>query len=114
MNLVCFRNGSLAREWVRMEYGLDWDRGVASCSRQSPGNDGWLMLPWLEIESTPRIAHAGLRRFGFDRADAGRNVRGLIEGQMMAIANHAAAVSAQDRSRDRHRRRRRQSRRSCR
>ena len=25
MNLVCFRNGSLAREWVRMEYGLDWD-----------------------------------------------------------------------------------------
>ena len=24
MNLVCFRNGSLAREWVRSEHGLDW------------------------------------------------------------------------------------------
>jgi xylulokinase len=93
MNLVCFRNGSLARESMRMEYGLDWT-AVSELLRQSPGNDGWLMLPWLEIESTPRIAHAGLRRFGFDRADAGRNVRGLIEGQMMAIANHAATVSA--------------------
>jgi len=93
MNLVCFRNGSLAREWMRMEYGLDWS-AVSQLLRQSPGNDGGLMLPWLEIESTPRIAHAGLRRFGFDSADAGRNVRGLIEGQMMAIANHAAAVSA--------------------
>ncbi len=92
MNLVCFRNGSLAREWVRMEYGLDWD-AVASLLEDSPGNDGCLMLPWLEIESTPRIAHAALRRFGFDRHDAARNIRGLIEGQMMAIANHAAEVS---------------------
>lgn len=92
MNLVCFRNGSLAREWVRMEYGLDWE-SVGMLLDKNPGNDGWLMLPWLEAESTPRIAHAGLRRFGFDRLDVERNVRGLIEGQMMAIANHAAAVS---------------------
>ena len=92
MNLVCFRNGSLAREWVRMEYGLDWDT-VGLVLERAPGNDGWLMLPWLEIESTPRVAQPGLRRFGFDRFDAERNVRGLIEGQMMAIANHAAAVS---------------------
>ena len=92
MNLVCFRNGSLARESVRTEYGLDWDT-VAMLLERAPGNDGWLMLPWLETESTPRVAHAGLRRFGFDRFDAERSVRGLIEGQMMAIANHAAAVS---------------------
>ena len=92
MNLVCFRNGSLAREWMRTEHRLDWD-DVSLLLEKEPGNDGWLMLPWLGIESTPRIAHAGLRRFGFDRFDAGRNVRGLIEGQMMAIANHAEAVS---------------------
>lgn len=92
MNLVCFRNGSLAREWARTEYRLDWDT-VAMLLEETPGNDGWLMLPWLEVETTPRIAHAGLRRFGFDRFDAGRNIRGLIEGQMMAIANHAAAVT---------------------
>ena len=92
MNLICFRNGSLAREWVRREYGLDW-KGVASILEQSPGNDGRIMLPWLETEITPRVDHAGLRRFGFDRHDRDANVRGLIEGQMMAIANHAAGMS---------------------
>ena len=92
MNLVCFRNGSLAREQVRMEYGLDWD-AVAMLLEKTPGNDGCLMLPWLKLESTPHIAHAGLRRFGFDRFDPERNIRGLIEGQMLAIANHASAVS---------------------
>ncbi len=92
MSLVCFRNGSLSREWVRTEFGLDWD-GVAALLAQKPGNDGRLMLPWLEAEITPKVAHAGLRRFGFGRLDAEHNVRGLMEGQMMAIANHASAVS---------------------
>jgi xylulokinase len=93
MSLVCFRNGSLAREWVKLQYRLDWD-GVAAILESCPGNDGCLMLPWLERESTPAVTHAGLRRFGFNAHDAGRNVRGLIEGQMLAIANHAAGVSA--------------------
>jgi len=92
MNLVCFRNGSRAREQVRIDYGLEWD-AVARLLEKNPGNDGRLMLPWLEAESTPHVAHAGLRRFGFDRFDGERNIRGLIEGQMLAIANHAAAVA---------------------
>jgi xylulokinase len=93
MSLVCFRNGALAREWVRVKYGLDWER-VSAMLEENPGNDGCVMLPWLEAESMPRVAHPGLRRFGFDAHDAGRNVRGLIEGQMMAIANHAAGTSS--------------------
>jgi xylulokinase len=92
MNLVCFRNGSPAREWMRLEHRLDW-ADVAKMLEQSPGNDGGVMLPWLETEITPRIAHPGLRRFGFDRHDVAANMRGLIEGQMMALANHSAAVS---------------------
>jgi xylulokinase len=92
MNLVCFRNGSLAREWIRLEHRLEW-ADVAGMLEKSPGNDGCLMLPWLETEITPTITHAGLRRFGFDRYDAAANVRGLIEGQMMALANHSAEVS---------------------
>jgi xylulokinase len=91
MNLICFRNGSLAREWIRHHYQLDWE-AVASLLEE-PSEDGRVMLPWLETEITPRIAHAGLRRFGFDRQDAAANVRGLIEGQMMAIANHADGIS---------------------
>jgi xylulokinase len=93
MNLICFRNGSLAREWVRQHYRLDWD-GVAEMLARSPGNDGRVMLPWLESEITPHVTKAGLRRFGFDEHDAEANVRGLIEGQLMAMANHAAGISA--------------------
>jgi len=93
MNLVCFRNGSLAREWLRREYRIDWD-DVAEMLDESPGNDGCVMLPWLETEITPAISHPGLRRFGFDRHHVAANVRGMIEGQMMALANHAANLSA--------------------
>jgi xylulokinase len=93
MSLICFRNGSLAREWMRREYGLDWD-AVAAMLEQSPGNDGCIVLPWLEREITPRVEHAGIRRFGFDPQDAGKTVRGLVEGQMMAMANHTADVTS--------------------
>ncbi|MFM8533651.1 MAG: xylulokinase, partial [Acidimicrobiia bacterium] len=92
MNLVCFRNGSLAREAVRAEYQCGWD-DVAAMLEEQPGNGGRIMLPWLETEITPAIAHPGTRRFGFDRYDAAVNVRGLIEGQMMALANHATRLS---------------------
>jgi sugar (pentulose or hexulose) kinase len=89
---LSFRNGSLAREWLRLEYGLSWD-AVAGLLEQSPGNDGLVMLPWVEREITPPVAHTGVRRFGFDRHDMARNVRGLIEGQLMAIANHVEALA---------------------
>ena len=57
MNLVCFRNGSLARERIRDEHGLDWD-GFSRALEQSPaGNGGALMLPWFEPEITPHVAH---------------------------------------------------------
>ena len=92
MSLVCFRNGSLTREWLRQQYRLEWN-DVTQLLDLRPGNDGQLMLPWLENEITPRVARAGLRRFGFDAHDAGANIGALIEGQMMAIANHAAALS---------------------
>ena len=84
---ITFRNGGLARDQVRSEHRLEWDQ-VAPLLEQSPGNDGCVLLPWVERETTPPISHAGVRRFGFDRHDTGRNVRGLIEGQMMAMANH--------------------------
>lgn len=86
-----FYNGSLARQWMRLEHRLHWDAFV-QLLEQTPGNDGYVLLPWLEPEITPPVAHAGIRRFGFDRLDAGRNVRGLVEGQMMAMANHAADI----------------------
>jgi xylulokinase len=65
---------------------------VAAMLEERPGNDGYVLLPWLEREITPKVAQPGVRRFGFDPTDTPRNVRGLIEGQMMAMANHAASL----------------------
>jgi sugar (pentulose or hexulose) kinase len=89
-----FQNGSLAREWLCDEYRLDWD-AIARILEARPGNDDLIMLPWLADEETPRVAHPAVRRFGFDRHAAATNVRALIEGQMMAMANHAAAASSE-------------------
>jgi len=90
---LSFRNGAAARETLRVQYGLDAD-GIEKALAAEPGKEFALMLPWLEAEMTPPVAHAGLRRFGFDEHSPARNVRSLVEGQMMAMANHAAAISS--------------------
>jgi xylulokinase len=93
MNLICFSNGSLARERIRDAYGLDWN-GFSQALRSSPpGNGRALMLPWFEPEITPHIRVAGVRRRGLDERDAAANVRAVVEAQMMAMANHAADVT---------------------
>lgn len=93
MNLMCFRNGSLTRDWVRQSHGFDWDGFSGALDRTPVGNGGALMLPWLEAEITPPVRHAGIRRFGFDERESVRDVRAVVEGQMMAMANHAAALA---------------------
>ena len=91
--VLAFHNGSRAREWIRLEHHLD-AAAFDALLEQRPGNDGSIMLPWLEPEITPPVMHAGVRRFGFDGVDAGRNVRALVEGQLMAMANHAWELMA--------------------
>jgi xylulokinase len=95
MNLVCFRNGSLARERVRDQYGLDWAGFNRALESTPAGNNGALMLPWFEPEITPHVAAAGVRRFDLDEQDAPGNVRAVVEAQMMAMANHSAAMTTQ-------------------
>lgn len=93
MSLVCFRNGSLARERIRDAYGLDWDGFARALEDTAPGNEGALMLPWFEPEITPHVGEAGVRRIGLDEHDAARNVRAVVEAQMMSMANHSAALT---------------------
>jgi len=90
MGLTCFKNGSLARERVRDAYGLDWDGFSAALRATPPGNGGRLMVPWFEPEITPDVPVPGVRRVDLDPADAAANVRAVVEGQMMAMANHGA------------------------
>lgn len=94
MNLVCFRNGSLARERVRDQYQLDWARFNDALESRPAGNYGALMLPWFDPEITPHVTSAGVRRFDLDEHDPAANVRAVVESQMMAMANHSASMSA--------------------
>jgi xylulokinase len=89
MSLVCFRNGSLARERVRDRFGLDWDGFSHLLDATSPGNGGALMLPWFEPEITPRVDTPGVHRLRLAEDDAGANVRGVVEGQMLAMRAHS-------------------------
>ena len=90
MSLICFKNGSLARERIRDAAGLTWD-GFSRALRATPaGNGGRLMLPWFDAEITPEVLQPGVHRFGLDPADGPANVRAVVEAQMMAMANHSA------------------------
>lgn len=93
MLLVCFRNGSLAREHIRDRYGLDWAGFSRALAATPPGNNGALMIPWVEAEITPTVDSPGVRRFNLREDDAPANVRALVEGQMMAMANHWDALA---------------------
>lgn len=88
--VLSFRNASVTREWMRLQYRLEWSEVDEILSR-APIDSGRIMLPWLEPEITPCVTRAGLRRFGFDAHDRDANITATIEGQMMAIANHADA-----------------------
>ena len=69
MALICFLNGSLAREAVRDRYGLDWDDFARALQSTPAGNGGGLMLPWFEAEIVPNV-QAGVVRHELDEADA--------------------------------------------
>ncbi len=88
MTLVCFKNGSLARERVRDELGLDW-AGFSRAIRETPpalGGRG-LVLPWYDPEITPRVLVPGVRRRGIEPGDPAM-CRAVVEAQMMAMRLH--------------------------
>ena len=89
MTLICFKNGSLARERIRDMYSLDWDGFNRLLETSKPGNHGALMLPWFETEIVPRVNRPGLRRIQLDDHDVAANCRGIVEAQMMAIRLHS-------------------------
>jgi len=94
MSLICFRNGSLAREALRDELGLDWsDFDQQGLAKTRPGNQGNVMLPFYGPEITPRRDFDGPVRRGTPEFEAGedppRQVRALLEGQFLNMRLHA-------------------------
>ena len=91
MCLTCFKNGSLARDRVRREAGMDWESfGGKAFEATEPGNAGRWALPWFDPEITPLVGSGGLRaNFDYDAAPPEVRVRAVVEAQVMSMRLHA-------------------------
>ena len=89
MTLICFKNGSLAREKIRDQYGLDWSGFNQALAATPPGNKGAILLPWFDAEIVPRVSRPGVHRFDLDERDAAANCRAVVEAQMMSMRIHS-------------------------
>jgi xylulokinase len=89
MSLICFKNGSLAREKICNGAELDWEGFSAALRETRPGGGGAILLPWFEPEITPNVQDPGVRRYGLDPEDGPANVRAVVEAQMMTMALHS-------------------------
>lgn len=88
MSLICFRNGSLARDALRNQLGVDWsafDQPALAATREVAGEN--LMLPFFGPEITPRHDFAAPILQGSADFEAGSSpelqVRALLEGQFL-------------------------------
>ncbi len=92
MSLICFSNGSLAREKVKEQCDVSWTRfDVEACNETRPGNEGRLMLPYFEVENTPLVLAPGVRlNFDPDAATDAQKIRAVFESQALTMRLHTA------------------------
>ena len=86
MSLICFLNGSLARERVKDNLGLSWSDFDRRGLEQTPvGNLGRGMLPFFGSEITPRVTSSEAVYFGWEeeQRDPAAVVRAVLEGQFL-------------------------------
>ena len=90
MTLICFKNGSLAREKIRELYGIrDWKEFGKLVASTKPGGNGGILLPWFEAEIVPRVNRPGIHRFDLDEKDVAGNCRAIFEAQMLSMRLHS-------------------------
>jgi xylulokinase len=87
MGLTCFLNGSLARERVRNELGMDWAAFSRALETTRPG--AHVLIPWFEPEITPAVPVAGAHRYGLGNSGPDVVVRALVDAQMMTMTLHS-------------------------
>jgi xylulokinase len=89
MSLICFKNGSLARERIKDMFGLDWKTFSSILRSVPPGNGDKILLPYFEPEIVPRILEPGIGRYGLKAEDREGHVRGVVEAQMVSMKIHS-------------------------
>lgn len=94
MCLICFANGSLAREEVAKRVGLSWPAFEAALLEQTKaGNDGNSMLPYFFPEMTPKLLEPRLELEGNAEfvafKDPAHNARAIVEAQALSMQRHS-------------------------
>ncbi|MEI9963180.1 MAG: FGGY-family carbohydrate kinase [Limisphaerales bacterium] len=90
MTLICFKNGSLAREKIREHYGIkDWNAFGKLLAKTKSGNNGAILLPWFEAEIVPRVNVPGVHRFNLEEKNVAANCRAIFEAQMLSMRLHS-------------------------
>lgn len=94
MCLICFANGSLAREKVAERVGLGWDAFERAILEETkPGNQGNLMLPFFIPEMTPKLLAPKVELFGSEKftswQDSAALARGIVEAQALSMQRHS-------------------------
>ena len=94
MCLICYANGSLAREAVANKVGLDWPRFERAILEETqPGNGGDFLFPFFVPEITPRLAKPLVKLFGsadFTEWKApARAARAVVESQALSMQYHS-------------------------
>jgi xylulokinase len=94
MSLICFTNGSLARENVAKRFGLDWGQFTQAILEQTrPGNGGDFLLPFFVPETTPRISKPGVESFGSADFVAWKKpaqaARAVVEAQALSMLRYS-------------------------
>jgi len=84
MSLSCFKNGSLARDRVRRECGVDWTFfDETAFALTPPGNGGKRAFPYFETELTPKHDATGVEaNFDWNDAAPETKIRAVVEGQI--------------------------------
>jgi xylulokinase len=93
MSLICYKNGSLARERIKDKYNLDWRDFSEILRKTPPGNHGKILLPYFFPEIVPLVLDPNVYRFGFDENDVEGNVRAIIEAQFLSMRLHSEWIS---------------------
>lgn len=93
MALICYKNGSLTREFVRNEFARgSWKAFEAALARTPECNGGRIGFYFKEPEITPTVLKPGIYRFGPDARPARftpeQNVRAVVEGQYLSMRLH--------------------------
>ncbi len=97
MSLICFRNGSLAREKIKNDCGVDWAFFDGSFKKTIPGSDGNMMLPYFVPETTPLVLDpapvlAGRENFRAGNVPPDVKIRAIVESQIMSMKLHSGWI----------------------